>query len=152
MHPRKKVLYLPKAADDAEPAESVSCTPEPLASVPPPVSEAPAGIYPCPCCGYLTLPVPRAEAIASICPVCFWENDVFDPGEDDPSDENRGLTLRQGRENYRRWGAVRPDLVVHARPPRPEERPKEMPASRLTAPPGTGTAPGRGKAPGPGPA
>ena len=42
---------------------------------------------------------------------------MFDPGEDDPSDENRGLTLRQGRENYRRWGAVRPDLVVHARPP-----------------------------------
>ena len=103
-------------------------------------------------CGYLPFPAPKEEAIACICPVCFWENDVFDPGEDDPSDENRGLTLRQGRENYRRWGAVRPDLVVHARPPRPEERPKEMPASRLTAPPGTGTAPGRGKAPGPGPA
>lgn len=113
---------------------------------------SPTGIYPCPCCGYLTFPAPKEEAIAYICPMCFWENDVFDPGEDDPSDENRGLTLRQGRENYRRWGAVRPDLVVHARPPRPEERPKEMPASRPTAPPGTGTAPGRGKAPGPGPA
>ena len=119
---------------------------------PEPAPEEPAGIYPCPCCGFLTFPVPKEEALAYICPVCFWENDLFDPGEDDPSDENRGLTLRQGRENYRRWGAVRPDLVVHARPPRPEERPKEMPASRLTAPPGTGTAPGRGKAPGPGPA
>ena len=53
--------------------------------------------------------------------MCFWENDVFDPGEDDPSDENRGLTLRQGRENYRKWGAVREDLVRHARPPRPGE-------------------------------
>ena len=31
--------------------------------------------YPCPCCGFLTLPVPREEAIAYICPVCFWEND-----------------------------------------------------------------------------
>ena len=85
--------------------------------------EEPAGRYPCPCCGCLTFPVPREEAIAYICPVCFWENDVFDPGEDDPSDENGGMTLRQGRENYRKWGAVRPDLVPYARPPRPVERP-----------------------------
>ena len=40
-----------------------------------------------------------------------------------PSDENRGMTLRQGRENYRKWGAVREDLVRHARPPRPGEQP-----------------------------
>lgn len=150
-----KFFYLPEAKNDViiiggsdGPAHPVD------AAEPPPAPEweprEPAGIYPCPCCGYLTFPVPREEAVAYICPVCFWENDVFDPGEDDPSDENRGLTLRQGRENYRRWGAVRPDLVVHARPPRPEERPKEMPASRLTASPGSGTAPGRGKAPGPG--
>ncbi|MCI5928248.1 MAG: hypothetical protein MRZ73_06865 [Pseudoflavonifractor capillosus] len=61
--------------------------------------------------------------MAYICPVCFWENDVFAPEEDAPSDENRGMTLRQGRENYRRWGAVRQDLVPFARPPRPEELP-----------------------------
>ena len=61
--------------------------------------------------------------MAYICPVCFWENDVFDPEEDAPSDENRGMTLRQGRENYRRWGAVRQDLVPFARPLRPEELP-----------------------------
>ena len=88
-----------------------------------PEPEEPAGRYPCPCCGCLTFPAPRDEAIAYICPVCFWENDVFDPGEDDPSDENGGMTLRQGRENYRKWGAVRPDLVPYARPPRPVERP-----------------------------
>ena len=92
-----------------------------LEAVPEP--EEPAGRYPCPCCGCLTFPAPREEAIAYICPVCFWENDVFDPGEDDPSDENGGMTLRQGRENYRKWGAVREDLVPHARPPRPVERP-----------------------------
>ena len=50
--------------------------------------------YPCPCCGYLTARYPRRNAIADICPVCFWENDVFTPGEDDPSDENHGMTLR----------------------------------------------------------
>ena len=92
--------------------------------MPEPEPAEPPGEYPCPSCGYLTLPVPREEAIAFICPVCFWENDVFDPGEDAPSDENHGMTLRQGRENYRKWGAVRPDFLRYVRPPRPEEIPK----------------------------
>ncbi|MFQ9918552.1 MAG: CPCC family cysteine-rich protein [Flavonifractor plautii] len=74
------------------------------------------GATPVPAAGASPFLSPK-EAIAYICPVCFWENDVFDPDEDAPSDENRGMTLRQGRENYRKWGAVREDLVRHARPP-----------------------------------
>ena len=124
---KKKNWFLPQAVNDRsfvflaggrawgperEPAREAE--PEP---------EEPAGLYPCPCCGCRTFPAPREEAMAYICPVCLWENDVFDPGEDDPSDENRGMTLRQGRENYRKWGAVREDLVPHARPPRPGENP-----------------------------
>ena len=79
--------------------------------------------YPCPCCGYRTYPVPKEDAAAFICPVCFWENDVFTPGEDQPSDENRGITLKQGREAFRRLGAVRKDLVHYVRKPLPEEIP-----------------------------
>ncbi len=121
---RMKFLYLPKATNGVA-VEADQCTPEPLAAPPPEETPPPGGPrWPCPCCGFLTFPVPREEAMAYICPVCFWENDVFDPGEDDPSDENHGMTLRQGREHYRRWGAVQRDLVPHARPPRPEERPK----------------------------
>lgn len=113
MVPRKKFLYLPEASQgDTRPSK---------ASVP--SYAEPEGRFPCPCCGYLTFPVPKEEAIAYICPVCFWENDVFDPGEDTPSDENHGMTLRQGRENYRKWGAVREDLVGFARLPRLEEMP-----------------------------
>ncbi len=81
------------------------------------------GKFPCPCCGYKTLPVPEKDAVAYICPVCLWENDVFDPGEDQPSDENHGMTLRQGRETFRRLGAVRKDLVGYVRRPLPEEIP-----------------------------
>mgnify|MGYP002509437895 FL=1 len=81
------------------------------------------GKYPCPCCGYKTFPVPKEEAAAYICPVCFWENDVFSSGEDQPSDENRGMTLAQGRETFRQIGAVRPDLIPYVRKPFPEERP-----------------------------
>lgn len=61
--------------------------------------------------------------MAFICPVCFWENDVFDPGENQPSDENQGMTLAEGRAAYRRLGAVREDLVQYARKPLPEEIP-----------------------------
>ena len=109
---REKFQFLPVAKSYDGPAPE---TPDPRELV---------GKYPCPCCGYITFPVPKEEAIAYICPVCCWENDVFDPGEDDPSDENGGMTLRQGRANFKQYGAVRPDLVRHARPPRAEEMPE----------------------------
>ena len=107
---RKKAVILPEASStpSSEPQE-------PEAPVP--------GKFPCPCCGYRTFPVPKEDAIALICPVCFWENDVFDPGEDQPSDENRGMTLRQGREAFRRLGAVREEFLQYVREPLPEELP-----------------------------
>jgi len=106
MEDRKKFLYLPKMTEGERKS---------------PGPKEPHGIYPCPCCGYRTFPVPKEEDVAYICPVCLWENDVFDPEENVPSDENRGMTLREGRENYHRFGAVRPDLVRYARPPKAEE-------------------------------
>ena len=83
--------------------------------------------YPCPCCGNLTARYPRKNAVADICPVCFWENDVFSPGEDEPSDENHGMTLRQGQEAYKRLGAVREDFLRFVRPASPEELPPDIP-------------------------
>ncbi|HIS75976.1 MAG TPA: precorrin-6y C5,15-methyltransferase (decarboxylating) subunit CbiE [Candidatus Merdivicinus excrementipullorum] len=66
--------------------------------------------YPCPCCGNLTLPVKPEDAVAFICPVCFWENDVFLMSDTEPSDENHGLTLLDGRTNYRKYGACCPEM------------------------------------------
>lgn len=80
--------------------------------------------YPCPCCGYLTYPVPREEAIAYICPVCFWENDVFVTSDDEPSDENHGSSLRKARENYRSFGACAHTMLRYVREPKPEEIPQ----------------------------
>jgi len=98
---------------------------------PPPPPEPP-GIFPCPCCGYLTFPVPKEEAIAFICPVCFWENDVFISSDDEPSDENHGMTLNQGRKNYQKYGAMREDFIKHVRPPLPSEIPAEPAGRRET--------------------
>ena len=88
MDKTEKFFYLPQATNASfvlSPSDGPACTPEPLEPEPPPESEGPAGSYPCPCCGCLTFPVPKEEAIAYICPVCFWENDVFDPDEDAPA-------------------------------------------------------------------
>ncbi len=79
--------------------------------------------YPCPCCGYLTLPVPQEEAIAYICPVCLWENDVFTHCADEPSDENHGMSLNEGRKNYKRFGAVHKYEFLTPRAPFKEEIP-----------------------------
>ena len=92
-HTRKKMFYAPKAFNGYGP-------PEP----PIPAAQDRPGRYPCPCCGQITLPVPPEEAVAYICPVCWWENDVFISSDNEPSDENHGLTLSQGRENVRRLG------------------------------------------------
>lgn len=61
-------------------------------------------MYKCLCCGNKTLPVPAEEAIAYICPVCWWENDVFLNSPDEPSDENHGMTLWEAHENYIKYG------------------------------------------------
>lgn len=65
----------------------------------------------CMCCGNYTLPAPQNEAIAYICPVCFWENDVFLKGDDEPSDENRGITLQNARKNYAEFGVCSKDFI-----------------------------------------
>lgn len=67
-------------------------------------------MYKCKCCGHETLPVPPEEAVAYICPICWWENDVFTADDDEPSDENHGLSLNQGRENYKKYGICDPRL------------------------------------------
>lgn len=74
-------------------------------------------MYQCLCCGCYTLPVPPEEAVAYICPVCFWENDVFIKSDDEPSDENHGLTLRQAQQNYIDCGACCLEMKRHTRPP-----------------------------------
>ena len=79
------------------------------------------GWYPCPCCGYRTLPVPQEEAVAYICPVCFWENDVFLQSETEPSDENHGMTLAEAKEQMRQIGACCERVLPYVRKAFPGE-------------------------------
>lgn len=94
--------------------------------------------YKCPCCGFYTL---DERGAYDICPVCFWEDEgyfykiedgagtlseemdtedgMYDDEEtlDRRSGANHGLTLRQGRENYKKFGACEEDMVSHVRKP-----------------------------------
>lgn len=73
----------------------------------------------CRCCEHLTI---DARGDYDICPVCFWEDDNV-PGYDDPSGANHGLTLAEGRENYRMIGACEIDMLQYVRPALLEEVP-----------------------------
>ena len=58
---------------------------------------------PCPCCGNITIPN-GGDALGYICPICYWEIDLFIKSDDEPSDQNHGITLNQARENYKQFG------------------------------------------------
>ena len=67
---------------------------------------------PCPCCGNITIPY-GGDALAYICPICRWEIDLFIQSDDEPSDQNHGLTLHQARDNYKKFGAVKEEFVIN---------------------------------------
>lgn len=81
------------------------------------------GTYPCVCCGYKTLPVPKEDAIAYICPVCFWENDIFISSDDEPSDENRGMSLNEAKKNFKMYRACGKEYLSYVREPFESEIP-----------------------------
>ena len=70
------------------------------------VSGAIERLHACLCCGYRTL----SDRGWDVCPVCFWEDDTEDV--DRVSGANH-LTLRQARDNFRRFGACDEDARSH---------------------------------------
>ena len=73
--------------------------------------------YKCLCCGYYTLD----EAACDVCSVCFWEDssiidlDVYDG-------LNHKITLREGIENYKKFGASKKEYLPYIREPLPYEK------------------------------
>lgn len=82
------------------------------------------GPYRCPCCLFITL---SERGMHETCPVCFWE----DEGQDDhDADEvrggpNRGLSLTEARNNFRRLGASDERRAAFVRGPLPAELPPD---------------------------
>jgi hypothetical protein len=93
--------------------------------------------YRCVCCGYLTMET-RGEY--EICPVCYWGDDAYFCFEKDkiisiyaetapeisepldiPSEANHSLTLKEGRENFQKFGACEEVMISYVRQPEPSE-------------------------------
>lgn len=76
--------------------------------------------YPCPCCGFKTLP---ERGGYDICPVCFWEDDGQDDHDagDIRGGPNGTLSLSQARQNFAVYGASERRFVSKVRPPSEEE-------------------------------
>jgi hypothetical protein len=75
--------------------------------------------YPCPCCGYLTLPAPPGSD--EICPVCFWQDDLVDNEDTDVLGPNK-VRLSVARKNFADFGASEMRALPFVRPPLPAER------------------------------
>jgi hypothetical protein len=76
--------------------------------------------FPCPCCGYRTLP--DVSPSDEICPVCFWQDDFVDNRDTDVLGPNH-VRLSVARHNYAEFGAAEERVRPYVRPPRPEEGP-----------------------------
>jgi cysteine-rich CPCC protein len=78
--------------------------------------------FPCPCCDHLTLDEPPPGTDAT-CEVCRWEDDRVQFRDPDyPGGANR-VSLREGRDNFGRYGKSDADRRGPTRPPRPDEKP-----------------------------
>jgi hypothetical protein len=79
--------------------------------------------WPCPCCGFLTLPEEPPGSL-DLCQVCFWQDDSVGFAEPWHAVGANHISLNDARENFRRIGVSEERMRPHVRPPRPEEYPR----------------------------
>ncbi len=80
--------------------------------------------YKCRCCGNFTLSGENEEEVKwDICPVCFWENDIFSEDGEQYSGANH-MTLNEGRENFKKYKACSPEMSANVREPKTNELPE----------------------------
>ncbi len=82
-------------------------------------------LFPCPCCGYYTLPEPPPGSF-DICPVCWWEDDGVQYSDPHYTGGANKPSIIQARMAYAQIGATEDRLRTYARPPHPEETPRVL--------------------------
>lgn len=70
----------------------------------------------CACCGCYTI-----SNIADTCPVCHWEENIFQEENPDDDDAPNYISLKKAKENFGKFGAKKPELKSLVRDPYPEE-------------------------------
>lgn len=70
--------------------------------------------YKCSICGYFN---PDKQGLHEICPVCFWQDDSSSYHEGGPN----GMTMKEAKKNYKKYGAAREEFAKYVRKPYAEE-------------------------------
>ncbi len=78
--------------------------------------------YPCPCCGYLTMSDSNRGTF-EICPVCFWEDDDVQFTDINYEGGANELSLRESRQNFKKFGASSKEFLKNVRDPFEYENP-----------------------------
>lgn len=78
--------------------------------------------YPCACCGFLTMPESHYGTF-EICPVCFWEDDNVQFNNIDFSGGANEESLREARQNFKKFKASSSKFLKNIRDPLPDEIP-----------------------------
>ncbi|WP_092138316.1 CPCC family cysteine-rich protein [Cupriavidus sp. YR651] len=79
--------------------------------------------FPCPCCGNFTLNEISGGTF-EICHVCFWEDDQIQLNYPDIAGGANKVSLKEARENYKRYGAIVERFVDKIRQPNKDELPE----------------------------
>ncbi len=75
-------------------------------------------IYPCPCCGYMTL-TEKPPGTYLICPICFWEDDDNESGYGWGGSNH--VSLRQAQLNFIAFGACEQEWLGYVRRPNTDD-------------------------------
>ena len=76
--------------------------------------------FPCPCCGYKTLPE-APPGTYNLCRVCFWEDDQVQFNDPDYQGGANRPSLRQAQRNFAKVGACEEISIKQVRASLPEE-------------------------------
>lgn len=82
--------------------------------------------YKCKCCGYYTLEEEPLDpnmypGTFEICPVCFWEDDSLQYKDPELKGGANKVSLNEAKENFKKFGAIREDVIQYVRKPRVDE-------------------------------
>jgi hypothetical protein len=72
----------------------------------------------CHCCGFYTL---ENNVVSDICPVCFWQKDIYQEEHIDDSCGPNLVSLREAKENFKKFGAIEEQFKIFVRLPLKEE-------------------------------
>jgi hypothetical protein len=73
------------------------------------------GLFPCPCCHYLTLDI-QPPGSYQICEICFWEDDIEQFNDPQFKGGVNRISLREAQRNFEAFGCCEERLKQYVRP------------------------------------